>query len=212
MLGCTLFSVVIATVIIATAYFSGPRLTGFVNANLRLSDIASATGVNYTAIKINNVSSFAGSLSGEGYRALSISEFVLNTTNHTISYPTIVTSALYSLSNDTAANQTEQSVLFVANQMQSSISGRFYGNTSVFNYSYSGETARMYNIFSIAVINASNAVLPDVAAYPVYQYSVAFQYKSYVAFITLNGYSNLSSYYSETLAKALFRNMIDSRI
>lgn len=177
--------------------------------NVDLADIQTVIGnaVTYTALEINNITSFASSQSvtQSGYRSVSVSEFN-STPPHNGIYPVLITSVLYEMANSSAANQIEQSVLYTAKQPVPRISGRLYNYTDVTPFTYSGKSIYIYSIASIAVLNSS--YIPSVNQYPIYEYTSVFSYGNYVGFVSTSGYENMSQTYSVGIEKILFQKLI----
>ena len=208
-----LATVIVAVVLLSFLFYSISRhgVTQQRLNNINLTDIRSVVGnsVVYKAMETGNVTTFTSSesVSQSGYVAVSVSEFNA-TPPHSSAYPVLVTSVLYEMTNSSAANKTEQSVLYTAKQPTPRVSGLLYNYTTVTPTTYDNKQTNIYEIASIAVLNSS--YIPSVNQYPIYEYTSTFSYGNYVGFVSTSGYENMSQTYSTSIAKLLFQKLINS--
>ncbi len=203
-------AVIAVIVFIAIALLAVVSLGGRSGPNLTESDIYSVLGVSYTTVMSNNVTSFYGASGLNGYLSASVSEFSYNTTDFNTSRPSLITSIIYVMKNNTFANRTEQSISFVSSFPSNPAAGRIYNGSSELQYTYKNQSTLIHNIFTIQALNATPSRLNTLIQYPVYEYTASFLYGNVVGVVTANGHVNIDPNVTLSLSELLFRHLVDA--
>ncbi|MHB1830292.1 MAG: hypothetical protein ACYCO0_02770 [Candidatus Micrarchaeaceae archaeon] len=187
-------------------------------SNINQSDVNNVTGINYTAILVNDTTTPSPSLKAQGFESISVSAFNYNETMPlNVTYPKTIVAILYATKNSTMANQTIDSALLPAgdqmkfviiNSSDSSSNVTRPQNRTLQYYYYAGHKIGIYSSFVIAVFNESG--ISYAYQMPIYRYVSAFSYNGIAGIVTTGGYISIRPYVSVDLAKALFRKIIQS--
>ncbi|MCL5679771.1 MAG: hypothetical protein M1465_00285 [Candidatus Marsarchaeota archaeon] len=171
--------------------------------NLIASDINYVVNSSlYTPVLINSTTIMPKSLQSEGYLKTSVSLF--NLTNASPSYkskyPGVITSVLYYMSGNKAAQTAFQSMIYSNNQNQS-VTGYTYKGKKIMNYTFSGNAVELYMVRSVAFFNVSPALLNLTLPYymPDYQYTTLFAYRNFTGSVIINSYTPSAKYANDSI-------------
>ena len=159
-----------------------------------LAQIGTLLGSNYDEISYSNYTTFADALRNEGYVGMSSIVYRAVIYNYSSSAPETVAATVYTMSNGSAANKAESSLLSALGGAQSN--STYYTGT--------GGSLVIYKAYNIV----ADATQNSAAGFPVYQSTSIFAYGNVLATGNANGGNSMYKNASAAIAEMLSRSML----
>jgi hypothetical protein len=202
----------ISSIIYAYSHSTGRKTVGISSIpTITMSDIGLITNAShYTQVMDNNATAMPKELQAEGYLESYVSLFNLTSSSYKLSEPAIITSVLYRMSNQTAATNALEGMLFSNNENQST-NLYMYNGAKIRNYTFGGAPTKIYSTYSVALFNISPNLLNLTLPYymPDYEYTALFSYGNFTATVLINAYYPNTTYInsSRKLAELLINKL-----